>query len=123
MRTLLAFVAAALGLCGATMSQQLVWPKLPTSEFVAGRAATIQDVEAGRAVFVAQSSGIQIGKPLSITIPQYAWHNSNGKKTPVVVIQAEEANGQKIVGAKTTSGSYLAGLLFEFELLGSAPPK
>lgn len=119
-RTLCSMLAAiGMSACG----QPLVWPSLPQAGFVVGRVATKADVESGSAVFVAEKDGTPVSKPLKIAVPQYAWHKDGSRKSAVIVIQAEEANGQGMIGAKTLSGSYMAGLLEEFELLGSAPPK
>lgn len=103
-------------------AQPVSWPPLPKSEFVAGRPATKEDAKAGRAVFVPEKDGRSIGKPIEISVPQYAWHKNGAKKTPVIVIQAEEANGLKVLGVRTLSGDYLAGLMQEFELLGQNAP-
>ena len=104
-------------------AQSPTWPPLPKEGFIAGRAATRADVEAQRAVFVAESNGVPLGKPLDIAIPQYAWHLDGRSRTPVIIIQAERAGDQSIVGAKRADGQYLAALLNEFELLGQKPPK
>jgi len=45
------------------------------------------------------------------------------KKLPVVVIQAEEAQGQKLVGARQANGQDVVGLITDFELLGNVQPK
>ena len=47
------------------------WPPLP-SDIVKGRAATPDDVRAGRAVFAAQKDGVVLGEPLPLPLPQYA---------------------------------------------------
>jgi len=42
----------------------------------------------------------------------------------VVIVQAEEANGQKIIGAlNVETQEFMAGLLYEFEFLGKIKPK
>lgn len=97
------------------------WPDLSTIKFVSERAATEEDINQGAAVFLLQSGDENIGKPLNIEIPQYAIHidGETGEKSNVVVIQAEEANGQKVVGAiNIDSNDHMVGLLNEFELLG-----
>ena len=99
-------------------SQQELWPALPKTGFISGKAATQADVDAGNAVFAAQVGSEIIGKPINITIPQYAYHLEKGKRIRVIIIQAEEAQGQKIIGAKIIAGGELVGLLNEFELLG-----
>jgi hypothetical protein len=84
------------------------------------------DIDNGAAVFLLQSNGINIGKPLAIEIPQYAIHSDGetGVKSYVVIVQAEEANGQKIIGAlNVETQEFMAGLLSEFEFLGKIKPK
>jgi hypothetical protein len=118
------FILFLLSLFGATAgAQQTVWPPLPTTGYIAGRAATKEDVAAGRAVFVAARGNVVIGRPMSIQVPQYAWSTADGKKEPAVIIQAEEAGGQKLVGARLVSGGLVAGLITDFELLGTKAPK
>ena len=73
-----------------------------------------------------QDTGQTIGEPIAITIPQYAFHRDEqtGTRQPCVVIQAEQARGQRLIGAASLSdGSLMAGLFHEFELLGTTPPK
>lgn len=122
MKRILAMFAALIA--GTSVQAQAVqWPPLPKSEYVAGRVATKADVEAGRAVFVAENNGVLLGKPAKISVPQYAWHRDGAKKVAVIVIQAEDVGPQRILGAKAVAGGYLAGLASEFELLGQEPPK
>lgn len=121
MNRIVALLLPILGFSSALAAEPVVWPALPKDGFIVGRAATKADVEAGRAVFVAAKGDLVIGKPIPLQIPQYAWHKDGKKKIPVVIIQAEDANGQKIVGARQIDGQYLAAMLAEFELLGSAP--
>src|SRR5262249_46239678 len=91
---LLLGAAVARPIVAPAYAQADVWPPLPKQEFVAGRAATRADIVAGRAAFVAESGGVAVGKPLKITVPQYAYHKEEGgKRTPVIIIQAEEAQG------------------------------
>lgn len=100
-------------------SQEIKWPNLPSGGFISGRAATQNDLEAGNAVFVSQTGNVVIGKPLKIEIPQYGYHLEKEKKTPVIIVQAEEAQNNKIIGARNLNGGELVGLLNEFELLGT----
>lgn len=111
---------------GAMAGNPIVWPKLKESKFIAGRAATEKDISDGSAVFVLKSNGTLIGKPLAIPLPQYAIHvdGDTKQRTPCVLIQAEQAGEHKYGGCRIVSdGSYLAGLLNEFELLGNNAPK
>ncbi len=101
------------------------WPPLPESGFITGRPATDADVAAGRAGFSAVADGEVIGQPIDIDIPQYAFHldAASGRRTPGVIIQAEEARGSRMATMRTTTGEYLVGLLWEFELLGTDTPQ
>ena len=99
------------------------WPPLPTEDFTKGRAATRDDVDEGRAVFVGEVNGMMIGVPIDITIPQYAYLNRDGKKLVVIVIQAEQVQNDKIIGAKLLNGQDIAGFMQDFELLGNHQPK
>lgn len=93
---------------------------------IAGRAATKDDVAADRAVFVLQADGQSIGRPLSIAVPQYAYHidEQTRQRTPCVIIQAEEAGGQQVIGCRTLpDGKTMAALYREFEFLGQTAPK
>jgi hypothetical protein len=104
-------------------AQTDVWPPLPKQEFVAGRAAARADIVAGRAAFVAESGGVAVGKPLKITVPQYAYHKEEGgKRTPVIIIQAEEAQGLKLVGVRLANGKSVILPLHSVQLLGKTPP-
>jgi hypothetical protein len=123
--TLLA--VAGLGGCSkeAPMSSpHIQWPSLADYPCTVGRAATSNDVSTGRAVFVLQADGHPIGQPLSIKVPQYAFHidEATKQRTPCVIIQAEEARGQRLVGCRTLpDGQITAALFHEFELLGDKP--
>jgi hypothetical protein len=96
--------------------------RLPTTGFVSGRAATEQDVEAGNAIFVAKAEGVIIGKPIAVTIPQYAYWTQPTGKTLVVIVQAEEANGMRLFGLRDAAGSETVATEPEIELLGTATP-
>lgn len=112
-------------LSGAALAGGQAWPDLPRTCYVSGRAATVADVKAGCAVFVASSNGKLIGKPLNIEIPQYAIHvdKKTGKKTRVIVIQAETAQGLKLVGYKDVgSRKRVVDSLGSLRLLGSKRP-
>ena len=120
---LLLGAAATRPIVAPAHAQADAWPPLPRQEFVAGRAATRADILAGRAAFVAESGGLAVGKPLKITIPQYAYHKEEGgKKTPVVIIQAEEAQGLKLVGVRLANGKSGILPLHSVQLLGRTPP-
>lgn len=68
---------------------------------------------------------ISSGTPLGVDIPQYAWlvDEISGKKTPVILIQAEEASGIKTVGYKALSShSPGVALLGDMIFLGRKKP-
>jgi len=96
------------------------WPELNDIPHVAGRVATEEDINAGAAVFMLQSEGINIGTPIEIEIPQYALHkDEEGKISKVIVIQAESANDQEVIGAVSIAdGSFMVGLKHEFDFKG-----
>ena len=107
------------------MTDKISWPSLPTTGFIAGRSATTEDVDAGRAVFALKSADKYIGEPLDLDIPQYAIHTDqdSGKRTPVVVVQVETNGDIVAVGCiSAEDGSAMAGLMQEFELLGTSTP-
>jgi hypothetical protein len=96
MFTRLAALLGALGVAAAAATQTVPvnWPPLPTTGFISGRPATDQDVTAGNAVFVLKAYGSYFGKPMDVTIPQYAYFTKYGEKpVPVIVIQAEIGKG------------------------------
>ncbi len=104
--------------------EAVVWPALPKEGFISSRPATRDDIATGNAVFVLEAAGKIIGEPIDITIPQYAYHvdKKTGERTPGIIIQAEEARGNKIVGMRKFDGTEIAGLLREYELLGTKRP-
>jgi hypothetical protein len=122
-------IALIIGLSSCAKKEMTVkydWPDLSKYQATVGRAATTNDVKEGRAVFVLASQGLPIGNPIKISLPQYALHHDEEtkKKAPCIVIQAEEANGQKLIGCYLIpSNELLAGFLNEFELLGQTKPQ
>jgi hypothetical protein len=108
----LPYVAAAQG-----------WSALPDKGFILGRAATDKDVADGNAIFVAKSNGIIIGKPIAMMIPQYAYLlDGKDKRRPVIVIQAEDANGIKLFGVRDLNGKEYVTKETDLHLLGSEAP-
>ena len=89
------------------------WRETPC---LVGRPATQSDVAAGWAAFA--TSGAE-SRPIDLGIPRCAFHvdQATGKKTPVILIQAEEAKGLKMVGYRFIGGGDGACLLSELELL------
>jgi len=99
------------------------WPPLPTNGFIAGRAATAKDVADGNAVFVLRAYGVPFGKPLDVTIPQYAYLTKRGQQpVQVIVVQAEQGKGIKIFGTRDLSGKAATARETEVQLLGTKPP-
>lgn len=111
-----------LGTCAMANADENSLPKLSTVAFISGRAASEADVQAGKAVFVLKDGETLIGRAINIKLPQYAYFLDNGRKVPVVVIQAEEARGQRMMGGINSSGIPVAGFLADFELLGTKQP-
>ncbi|HOF08686.1 MAG TPA: hypothetical protein PLV33_01675 [Opitutaceae bacterium] len=125
MKRLLSCLAIFLPMLASGKDEPAVaWPELRTIACVSARAATPDDVNQGRAVFVLADAGKPIGVPMKITIPQYAYHvDAERKRTPCVVIQAEEARGQRLIGCILLPGrEIMAGMFTEFELLGTEIP-
>jgi len=89
------------------------WRDTPS---LTGRAATLDDVGAGRAVFAAPSASSQ---PIDLHIPRCAIHTDQqtGRKTPVIVVQAEDVGGRKTIGFRFLTGAEGVCLLSELELL------
>ncbi len=102
------------------------WPNLAEVKSTSGRVATKEDVNTGAAVFILEdASGKNKGDAIDILIPQYAIHIDVevGTKTKVIVVQAEEADGNKYIGAKLVDkNEFMLGLFEEFKLLGISPP-
>jgi len=100
-----------------------VWPELPTSGFIRGRAATKEDVTAGVAAFhLASKDDTPEGRPLPIEVPQYAFHHdeSTGIDTPVIIIQAETNGDMSVIGYVEAKAAVIGvGTLPEFRLLGT----
>ena len=102
------------------MAQDADWPSLAELPHISGRPATEKDIDAGRATFLLGSEGTSKGNPMTIQIPQYAWHAQEGDpKVPVIIIQAESLDGMDVLGVyEFQSGQYGVGLIQEFTLLG-----
>jgi len=114
------FLAAITGLGAGTTGS---WPALPHSGFISGRAATVADIDAGNAVFVAAVNNVVIGKPIAIPIPQYVYlTGAQGGMIPAILVQAEEARGKQLCGVRDFSGQEHVVTLPELRLLGKTPP-
>jgi hypothetical protein len=119
---LFARIAMLLGVSSSAASADTIqWPNLPTSGFIAGRPATIDDAKQGNAVF--SMNGGSTG-PVSIEIPQYAyWNDEKGMKHPMIVVQAEKApDGSEIIGLRDFQGHEMVATMPEVTLLGTKKP-
>jgi len=88
-------------------------------------AATENDINSGAAVFLLQNeTGESIGVPIDIEIPQYAIHKGEaGVLTKVIIVQAEQTQDQKAIGAlNITDNSFMVGLYNEFTFIGKEKP-
>lgn len=125
LRYLLMALTCALSSVTST-AETVDWPELPKTCFVSRRPATVSDLNQGCSAFLIGGSEKSAGTPLSIQIPQYAFHvdGASGKKTPVIVLQAEEHAGIKAVGYREAHTSRTgAALLSEMQLLGTSKPR
>jgi hypothetical protein len=105
-----------------TAAPPVAWPALP-SDYVSGRAATPEDVAAGRAVFSGGVGSTPPSQPLPVVIPQYATCVAGGRSQPGVIIQAENAYGMDVVGFRPVSdGRGVVAELRTCKLLGQTPP-
>jgi hypothetical protein len=93
------------------------WPSLPTKGFITGRPAEQSDVMNGDAIFVAAVKNVVIGKPIPIQIPQYALRRDTHER--VFVVQAEDANGIKLVGVRSIDGKEAVVKDTDLDLLGT----
>ena len=114
-------VAWLLVLGGASAAATAEWPPLPSSGFVTGRPAQKEDVAKGNAIFSAVINGVVVGKPLPIKIPQYALLR-DGRK-PIILVQAEVANGMKVYGVRGLDGKQQVVTESDIELLGTQKPR
>ena len=106
-----------------TGSASLMWPDLPTTGFMSGRAATMEDLKSGQAAFVSMVGETPTGRPHDIPIPQYALARlDSDAHVPVIVIQAEDTPKGTIVGAISLEGNVHVLMLEELRLLGVQVP-
>jgi hypothetical protein len=109
--------------CLAQQAAKQSWPPLPTTGFISGRPATDKDVAEGNAVFALRAYGVPFGKPLDVTIPQYAYLTKRGQQPiAVIVVQAELGKGLKIFGVRDLNGKTATAKESELQLLGTHPP-
>jgi hypothetical protein len=121
-RTVVLGVACALVAAPALSAQKPLWPDLP-KKFVNGRAATAQDVKAGRAIFMLMPED-QSGQAASVKVPQYAlWRDPRGRQRRGVVVQAEKNKDGSEVVALRVGGEVDIIPLEEVKLLGLKKPR
>jgi hypothetical protein len=117
-------VALLLGLSitgDATIANSSDWPPLPSKGFIVGRAAQLDDVDKGDAVFVLMENDMVVGRPLAILIPQYARLRETNEK--FIVVQAEKpTKGDAVLGIRGLDGKAMVVTLPELELLGTWRP-
>ena len=122
--SLLARLAVVFGFAATPVlaAGDVVWPDLPRTGFIVGRAATVDDAKTGNAVFSTNGTG---GGSVAITIPQYVyWSDEHGAKHPMILVQAEQApDGSTIVGLRDFNGAESVATLPEVQLLGTKKPK
>ncbi|MEH6420082.1 hypothetical protein [Pseudomonas sp. CGJS7] len=116
--------AAALFLMALTgeIRAQTSWPPLPASGFITGRAATQADVRSGQAAFALAQGPVPVSTPLPLKIPQYAYLDDEGKRVPVILIQAEQARDMQVVGLLMADGTTMLAFRNQLVLLGTRPP-
>lgn len=108
-------------------ARPMTWPTLPTTGFVASRAATIADVDRGSAVFCQQADDGEPSDPFAVEVPQYAiWHEADGVKVPAILVQAEhhitDPDGDAVFGLRTFDGREIVADSGEVSLLGQQVP-
>jgi hypothetical protein len=107
--------------------QVVGWPELPSQGFIVGRAATVADIDSGRAVFCQQSDDDSLAQSWPILLPQYAlWRDETGALIPTILVQAEahihEADAEPLFGLRRLDGSQIVATGGEVELLGAEMP-
>jgi hypothetical protein len=96
------------------------WPRLSDFSATVGRLATAEDIRAKRAAFLLESEGVRIGKPIELQLPCYAWmvDDETGERKRCIVLQAEEADGTRYMGAwLIDEDSLTVGVESDFEIL------
>lgn len=103
------------------------WPVLPEENFVYGRLATEEDYAAGRAAFVSDAG--MFTPKTDILIPQYGYFLDRtfyylNKKTPIIVIQAEENAEMTVIGFLNLASGKRESVPLEYvHLLGKDAPQ
>src|SRR4029077_245521 len=118
MRLVILLTIWGVSVASAQQSPGPGWPPLPTSGFISGRPATDKDILEGKAVFALRAYGVPFGKPLDVTIPQYAYLKRRGQQPiPVIVVQAELGKGLKFYGVRDLNGKSGPASESELQLL------
>jgi hypothetical protein len=105
----------------ATIANSSDWPPLPSKGYIVGRAAQLDDVDKGAAVFVQMENDMVIGRPLAILIPQYARLRETHER--FILVQAEKTTkGDAVLGIRGLDGKAMVVTLPELELLGTGRP-
>lgn len=104
-----------------------MWPPLPTESFIAGRPATVVDLEQGYAVFYQTDNDAGQSKPYDVEVPQYAiWHESDAVAVHAILVQAEchitDPDGDALFGLRTIDGREVVAVSLEVSLLGRQVP-
>jgi hypothetical protein len=105
----------------------MTWPTLPTMGFIAGRPATVDDVDKGSAVFCQQADDAEQSEPFDVEVPQYAiWHEADEADVPAILVQAErhitDPDGEAVFGLRTLEGREVVANSGEVSLLGEQVP-
>ena len=88
-----------------------------------GRLATEEDVQAGTAVFYLKGGGDSGPQPYPMDLPAFALYSDGTcPPIPVVIIQAETADGQVLIGVRPLSGGNKLCLLSDCTLVSLPHP-
>lgn len=92
------------------------WRDVPA---VCDRLATETDVRQGRAVFYLSRDGEVDAEPIGMSLPALAIHTDqeSDTETPVILIQAEQADGRQLIGYRPLDDGNGIGLRFEFSIV------
>jgi hypothetical protein len=89
------------------------------TNFIKGKTATEEDVKSGNAVFYIEKEEHVDQQPLDIQIPSLAYQldEETGEKKLVVIIQAEKAGDQELVGIRYFEGGNGVCMSHELEFI------
>ncbi len=89
------------------------WKDIP---IFAGRLATKNDVESGKALFCTIEAN---GKLCEMDLPFCAFYTEKktGEKVPIIAFQAEIANNEVIIGATEVNGETIVCTLSDLEIV------